>query len=226
MVSPRLYHPDLVIDCVEALVAKAGLEALTIRSLTRATGFSNGGIYRTFGSRGGLVGRMWIRAEGRYLQLLRSQIARANNPFDAVLAAAEASIHYPRLYPKSAAVLFTVRREEILSQPMSKEVGDQLRALGHELSEITSQLAIDLWNRCDAEALDLVAVCIHDLPKWIALRNMGFAKPIAGEYLRSAVRAVLDVGPPPLAYERASQLNGSSALHPSVTGCRQRVSCL
>lgn len=216
MLSHRLYHPDLVIDCVEALVARAGLDALTIRALTTATGFSNGAIYRAFGSRGGLIGRMWIRAESRYLELVKNLVAQAHNPFDAVVAAAEASVLYPQQYPKSAAVLFNVRRTEILSQPMSTDVSDQLKALDHELVKIMSRLAMDLWQRCDAEVLDLVRVCVIDLPKWIALRNSKFGVPLVGEYLRGAIRAVLAVGPPPLTPAWPDRCSGSGVIHAST----------
>lgn len=216
MLNPRLYHPDLVIDCVEALVARTGLDALTIRALTTATGFSNGAIYRAFGSRGGLIGRMWIRAESRYLQLVKNLIAQAHSPFDAVIAAAEASILYPQQYPISAAVLFNVRRAEILSQPMSTEISDQLRALDHELGGIMSGLAMDLWQRCDAEVLDLVTVCVIDLPKWIALRSNKFGLPLVGEYLRGAIQAVLAVGPPPLTTAWQDRCGGSGVVHAST----------
>lgn len=199
MLSPRLCHPDVVIDSVESLVAQSGLDALTIRVLIRATGFSNGAIYRTFGSRGGLIGRMWLRAESRFLEVLKSLIAQAQNPFDAVLAAAEASFLYPQRYPTSAAVLFTVRRDEALSQPMPTDLSDQLRALDQELVEIMSSLAMNLWNRSDADAVDLVATCILDLPKWMVQRATRLATPVVGEYLREAIGALLAVGPPPIA---------------------------
>nr|VTP01281.1 hypothetical protein BIN_B_03974 [Mycobacterium riyadhense] len=198
MLSPRLRHPDLVIDFVEALVGQSGLDALTIRALTTASGFSNGAIYRTFGSRGGLIGRMWIRAESRFLELMKGLIAQAHNPFDAAVAAAETSLVYLQRYPKSAAVLFTVRREEALSLPMSIEIGDQLRALDDELVAIMSLLAKNLWKRNDAETVDLVAACILDLPKWVALRNMRLGTYLGSVYLRATIRAILEVGPPPL----------------------------
>lgn len=197
MVSPRLCDPDQVIDSVESLVAQAGLDALTIRALIRATGFSNGAIYRTFGSRGGLIGRMWLRAESRFLELLKGLIAQAHNPFDAVLAAAEVSFLYPQRYPTSAAVLFTVHRDEALSQPMPTDLGDQLRALEQERVGIISALAMSLWDRADADAVDLITACILDLPKWMVLRATRLATPAVSEYLREAIRAVLAVGPPP-----------------------------
>ncbi|SOJ55257.1 hypothetical protein MSIMFB_02746 [Mycobacterium simulans] len=201
VLSPQLQHPDAVLDSVEALVARSGLNALTIRALTTAAGCSNGAIYRTYGSRGGLIGRMWIRAERRFLTLLNSQVAQAHNPFDAVLAAAEASISLLDQYPRSAAVLFTTRREEVLNQSMSPELGDQLRALDQELVEFMSRLAIGLWKRHDADAVGLVRVCVLDLPKRIALRNMRFVAHTVKAYLRGAVGAILEVGPPPLVGE-------------------------
>lgn len=216
MLIPRSQHRDLVIDCAESLVASSGLDALTMRALTRATGFSNGAIYRTFGSRGALVGRMWIRAESRFLELLKDLIAQAQNPFDAVVAGAEASLAYRQQYPKSAAVLFSARRAEIVSQPMPAEVGVQLRALQQELTGIMSRLAMDLWGRCDAGTLDLVAVCLMELPKWIALRHSRFGAPLVGEYLRAAIRAMLAVGPPPLAPAEERRCAGSGVVHASA----------
>ncbi|WP_204803383.1 TetR/AcrR family transcriptional regulator [Mycobacterium riyadhense] len=202
MPSPRLHDFDLVIDSAEELVAQDGMDAVTIRALTKATGVSNGAIYRTFESRGGLLGRVWVRAERRFLDLLTSRVKDAKSqsdcdPLDAVYAAAETSLLYPEMYPGSSALLMTVRREEIVSQAMPREVADQLRASERELAEVMARLAEGLWDRRDASAVDLIATCIVDLPKWIAPRGQRFSMPILRDYLRAAVRSVLEVGPPP-----------------------------
>ncbi|MGV7586080.1 TetR family transcriptional regulator, partial [Mycobacterium kansasii] len=44
MLSPRLQEHDYVLDSTEDLVAQDGIEAVTIRALTKATGVSNGAI--------------------------------------------------------------------------------------------------------------------------------------------------------------------------------------
>jgi AcrR family transcriptional regulator len=203
VLSPRFHDPDFVIDSAEELVAQDGIEALTIRALTKASGVSNGAIYRAFESRGGLLGCVWIRAERRFLDLLTSLIEDVNSqpcgdPLDAVYAAAETSLLYPEMYPGSAALLLTVRREEVVSQPMPREIADQLDALDGELADVMSQLAAGLWERSDSGAVDLIATCIVDLPKWIALRGERYSLPILRDYLHAAVRSVLEVGPPPV----------------------------
>ncbi|BDB43281.1 TetR family transcriptional regulator [Mycobacterium kiyosense] len=200
--SPRLHHHDYVLDSAEDLVAQDGIEAVTIRALTKVTGVSNGGIYRAFESRGGLLGRVWIRAERRFLDLLTSLVDEARDapgsaPIDAVHAAAETSLLYPKMFPGSSACLMTVRRADVVSQPMPPAVAEQLRALDNELAAVMAKLAENLWGRSDVSAVDLIATCIIDLPKWIGLRGHQHGMPVVRNYLRAAVRSVLEVGPPP-----------------------------
>lgn len=202
-------NPDLVFDAAEELVAQNGIEALTIRALTKATGISNGTIYRSFHSRGGLLGRTWIRAERRFLNLLSNMVADANtqsrDPSEGVHAAAETSLLYPELYPASAALLLTVRREKVVRHPMPQETAEQLLALNSEFTAVMSQLAIALWGRSDTAAVDLIATCIVDLPKWITKRGERYSSPILREYLRAAVRSVLEVGPPSVHHSESVQ---------------------
>ncbi|SON61800.1 hypothetical protein MSIMFI_03319 [Mycobacterium simulans] len=202
MLRPQLHEPDFVLDSAEELVAQDGMDAVTIRALTKATGVSNGAIYRTFESRGGLLGRVWVRAERRFLDLMTSRVEDAKSqpdadPLDAVYAAAETSLLYPEMYPGSSALLMTVRREEIASQAMPRAIADQLRASERELAEVMARLAEGLWDRSDVSAVDLISTCIVDLPKWIAARDQRYSMPILRDYLRAAVRSVLEVGPPP-----------------------------
>ncbi|MHA7650581.1 TetR/AcrR family transcriptional regulator [Mycobacterium sp. ML4] len=214
MASPRLHEHDYVLDSTEDLVAQDGIEAVTIRALTKATGVSNGAIYRTFESRGGLLGRVWIRAERRFLDKLTSLIEEAqaqpgSEPLDEVYAAAETSLLYPDLYPGSSACLMTVRRDDVVSQPMPAEIAEQLQVLERELAAVMAQLAQGLWGRNDDIAVNLVATCIIDLPKWIASRAGRYNLPVVRDYLRAAVRSVLEVGPPPTGAAR--ELAGSGA---------------
>lgn len=216
MLSPRLQEHDYVLDSTEELVAQDGIEAVTIRALTKATGVSNGAIYRTFESRGGLLGRVWIRAERRFLDQLTSLIEEAkaqpgSEPLDAVYAAAETSLLYPDLYPGSSACLMTVRRGDVVSQPMPADIAEHLRVLERELAAVMAQLAEGLWARSDDSAVDLIATCIIDLPKWIALRGGRYSLPVLRDYLRAAVRSVLEVGPPPAGTGR--ELAASGARH-------------
>lgn len=214
MSSPQLQEHEYVLDSTEDLVAKRGIDAVTIRALTKATGVSNGAIYRTYESRGGLLGRVWIRAERRYLDQLtalieESQARPDSTPLDAVYAAAETSLHYPEMYPGSSACLMTVRRDEVVSQPMPGEIADQLQALAGELAALMARLAENLWARSDPGAVELIAACIVDLPKWIGLRSHRYGMPSRRDYLRAAVRSVLEIGPPPVGVDRALAASGA-----------------
>jgi AcrR family transcriptional regulator len=207
VLNPGLPDLDPIIDSAEAIVARDGVHALTIRTLTQATGASIGSIYRVFGSRGGLLGRLWIRAERRFMVLLTSLIDQADSqpcgdPFEVVFAAAEASLLYPQQYPRSAALLMSVRRDEALSHRMPREVVEQLKALDDELAEVISRLAMGLWGRDDPQAVELIATCIIDLPKWTVLRGKRYRGHLSREYVRAAVRGILEVGPRPVASDR------------------------
>jgi AcrR family transcriptional regulator len=209
-----LQEHDYVLDSTEDLVAQDGIEAVTIRALTKATGVSNGAIYRTFESRGGLLGRVWIRAERRFLDQLTSLVEEAraqpgSEPLDAVYAAAETSLLYPDLYPGSSACLMTVRRDDVVSQPMPADIAEHLRALERELAAVMAQLAEGLWGRSDQSAVNLIATCIIDLPKWIGPRGERYSLPIVRDYLRAAVRSVLEVGPPPAGGGRELATSGA-----------------
>jgi AcrR family transcriptional regulator len=206
VLNPELPDLDFIIDSAEAIVARDGVHALTIRALTEGTGVSIGLIYRIFGSRGGLLGRLWIRAERRFM-LLTSLIDEADNrpcadPLDVVFAAVEASLLYPQQYPRSAALLMSVRREEALRHRMPREVVEQLQALDGELAEVMSRLAMRLWDRADPQAVGVLATCVIDLPKWTVLRGKRYRSHLSREYLRAAVRGVLEVGPQPVASDR------------------------
>ncbi|BBX97298.1 hypothetical protein [Mycobacterium lacus] len=122
------------------------------------------------------------------MTLLTSLIDEAHNhdgdPFDVALAAVEASLRCPRQHPRSAGLLMAVRRKDALSQPMPPEVVEQLRALDRELADVMSQLAMRLWDRADTQAVDVIASCVIELPKWIVLRGKRSNGTMTREYLR------------------------------------------
>jgi hypothetical protein len=60
------------------------------------------------------------------------------------------------------------------------------------------RLAVNVWDRKDSRAVDTITTCIVDLPTAILLRRDRLANATAREHLRTSVRAVLDIGPPPL----------------------------
>jgi AcrR family transcriptional regulator len=204
MPRPRLYEPDRVLDAVESLAVASGPAAVTIRGISAAVGVSNGALYHSFGSRSGLVGHAWLRAGRRFLTVQSSLVDTAlsetspPDPIAAVVAAADAPVVFAEQYPDSSKLLFTVHRDELLNSDVPDEIATELSDLDRMLVGLMIRLAVNLWDRKDARAVDAITTCIVDLPTAILLVRDRLDSAPAREHLRVAVRAILDIGPPPL----------------------------
>ena len=204
MPRPRVYEPDRVLDAVESLAVASGPAAVTIRGISAAVGVSNGALYHSFGSRSGLVGHAWLRAGRRFLTVQSSLVDTAlsetspPDPIAAVVAAADAPVVFAEQYPDSSKLLFTVHRDELLNSDVPDEIATELSDLDRMLVGLMIRLAVNLWDRKDARAVDAITTCIVDLPTAILLVRDRLDSAPAREHLRVAVRAILDIGPPPL----------------------------
>jgi AcrR family transcriptional regulator len=199
---PRVYDQDQILDAVEQLAVRSGPAAVTIRAISDAIGVSNGAVYHTFGSRAGLAGRAWLRAGHRFLCTQSELIDAALRAPDgggvaAVVAAADAPAVFADEHPHSSRLLLTVRRDELLGPDMPGDIAAQLRDLDRRLVEAMIRLARAVWDRKDAAAVDVITMCIVDLPTAILLERNRINDPAARERLRAAVRGVLAVGAPP-----------------------------
>jgi AcrR family transcriptional regulator len=201
MPRPRVYEPDRVLDAVESLAVTSGPTAVTIRAISAAVGVSNGALYHTFGSRSGLMGRAWLRAGRRFLTVQNALVDQAlakGGTRAAVVAAADAPVVFAEQYPDSSKLLLTVRRDELLNSDLPDEIATELSDLDRLLVGLMIRLAVGVWDRKDARAVDTITTCIVDLPTAILLRRDRLANTTAREHLRASVHAILDVGPPPL----------------------------
>ena len=203
MPRPRVYNQDQILDAVEQLAVQSGPASVTIRAISDAIGVSNGAVYHTFGSRAGLAGRALLRAGQRFLGRQCELIDAALNAPDgagvaAVVAAADASAVFAEEYPHSSRLLWTVRREDLLGPDTPTDIATQLRDLDGLLVDSMIRLARALWDRKDAAAVDVITMCIVDLPTAILLQRNRINDQAARERLHAAVRAVLAVGAPPL----------------------------
>jgi hypothetical protein len=115
----------------------------------------------------------------------------------AVVAAAEAPVVFAGWYPESAELLLTVRRTELVGCDLPEQIASQISDLDRLLIGLVIRLAVNLWDRKDALAVDTITTCIVDLPTAILLKRKRLGSATARAQLRAAVRAVLDVGPPP-----------------------------
>src|SRR3977135_4036826 len=102
MPRPQVYDRDAMLDAAEELAVEGGVKAVTLRAVSERAGISNGAIYHAFGSRGGLVGRAWVRAARRFLALQRQTVDAEDDPTRAVIAAAAAPAGFSRQYTSCA----------------------------------------------------------------------------------------------------------------------------
>jgi AcrR family transcriptional regulator len=192
-----------VLDVAERLAVAEGPAAVTIRALSDATSVSNGALYHAFGTRAGLLGRAWVRAAQRFLELQRNAVEQAlsgaadtDGATEAVVAAALCPASLFDQNPTSARFLLTVRREELLrSGDVPADVADELRRLDEALGAIFVRLAQSLWDRKDKRALALVRDCVVHLPTALLLRGNRVGDGAARDRLAAAVRAVLTIPP-------------------------------
>jgi AcrR family transcriptional regulator len=208
MPRPRLHEPDRILDAVESLAVESGPAAVTIRGVSAAVGASNGALYHTFGSRSGLLGHAWLRAGRRFLTVQNTLVDESlakpgpQAPVAAVVAAADAPVVFAEQYPESAELLLTVRRKEVVNSDLPDEITSEIRDLNRLLIGLMIRLAVNLWDRKDALAVDTITTCIVDLPTAVLLQRKRLGSATARAHLRAAVRAVLDVGPPPMKKEK------------------------
>jgi AcrR family transcriptional regulator len=195
-----MHDPDHIIDAAESLAVCAGPAAVTTRAVGAAARVSNGAIYHSFGSRGALLGRTWLRAARRFLSVHTELVDSAldnDSGIAAVVAAAEAPAVFAQRFPQSSRLLVGVHRHQLLDDDLTADVAGELAALDRVLVGLMIRLSTNLWGRKDSRAVDTITACIVDLPTAMLLSRNRINDPTAREHLKVAVRAVLEVGPAP-----------------------------
>ncbi|WP_248962053.1 helix-turn-helix domain-containing protein [Sphaerisporangium perillae] len=262
-----------MLDVAERLVADGGPERLTVRGLAAASGVSNGAIYHAFGSLPALLGRVWLRAAGDFLDLqvelvdavqaepadaVRAEPLNAvqakqvdavqAEPADAVraeplnavqakqvdavqaepvvavredgreaaVAAVVAAAGAPAVFadrrPAAARMLMEIRRDRLLGPEVPQELAEAMFALDKRLVALLVRLARALWGRADGASVEVVTLCVVDLPTAVFRRALTAPSMDGGvvigadsrERLEAAVRAVLSLPPPPPRVGRAA----------------------
>jgi AcrR family transcriptional regulator len=192
MPRPQVYDRDAMLDAAEELAVEGGVKAVTIRAVSDRAGISNGAIYHAFGSRGGLVGRAWVRAARRFLALQRQAVDAEDDPIRAVVAAADAPAVFSEQYPSSARLWLAIPRDELIGEAPA-EVQAELRALETELRDMLIRLSIAMWDRKDAASVAVIEDCIVGLPTGLMLRRPMPPTDDTRRRLAAAVQAVLSV---------------------------------
>lgn len=162
MPRPRTHDLEQLLDAAERMAVDSGPAAVTVRALSEATSVSNGAIYHAFGSRPGLMGRVWLRAAQRFLDLQRAAVdsaltagASSGSAVEAVVAAADTPAEFLLQQPVSGRFLLIVPREELLgSGEIPDDTAREMRRLDLSLVELFTALARGVFDRADREAVD------------------------------------------------------------------------
>lgn len=201
MPRPRTHDLDAVLDAAQKLAVDAGAAAVTVRALAEVTGVSNGAIYHAFGSRAGLLGRVWLRAATRFLAVQSDAVDAALHPgqtpetaVDAIIAAADAPAAFALVSPQQGHFLLTVRRGELLGDSdIPADIADELRILDTRLTRLFITLSTAMWGRSDRESVAVIKDCVVELPTALLLRGRRDPDPATRARLAAAVRGVLSI---------------------------------
>ncbi len=197
MARPRKHDLDGLLDAAEGLLSESGPSALTVRAVAEAVGASTGSLYHAFRSRNELLGWMWLRAARRFLDTQTSTVEKCldrspthEGAIQATIAAASTPALLRDRYPSSARLLLEYERDALLDDGLPDELAARLKALDEELAATLRRLAAALWGRADRFTVDLVAVCVVDLPTGLlAGRRKHVVDPL--DSLEAAIRGVL-----------------------------------
>jgi AcrR family transcriptional regulator len=192
MPRPQVYDRDAMLDAAEDLAVEGGVTAVTIRAVSDRAAISNGAIYHAFGSRGGLVGRAWVRAARRFLTLQKQAVDAEDDPVRAVIAAADAPAVFSEQYPSSARLWLSIPRDELIGEAPA-DVQTELRALEMDLRDMLIRLSIAMWDRKDSTAVAVIEDCVVGLPTGLMLRRALPPTDDTRRRLAAAVEAILSL---------------------------------
>ena len=213
MARPRVHDPDRLLDAAERLAVDAGPSAVTVRAISELTAVSNGAIYHAFGSRAGLVGRVWLRAARRFLALQRDLVEAALDAdpgpaaaVDAVVAAADAPARFATDHPTAGQFLLTVDRAELLgAAELPENLAADLKDLDQQLADLFVRLSRTLWGRADRASVEVVRDCVVEIPTALLLRGRRTPDEFVRARIATCVRAVLELDPPPPATDHPAR---------------------
>jgi AcrR family transcriptional regulator len=192
MPRPQVYDRDAMLDAAEQLAVEGGVTAVTIRAVSERAGISNGAIYHAFGSRGGLVGRAWVRAVRRFLTLQKQAVDAEDDPVRAVIVAADTPAMFSEQYPASARLWLAIPRDELIGDAPA-DIQAELRALESDLRDMLIRLSIAMFDRKDAASVAVIEDCVVGLPTGLMLRRPMPPTADTRRRLAAAVEAILSV---------------------------------
>jgi AcrR family transcriptional regulator len=193
MPRPQLHPSDTMLDAARDLLLERGSGSATVEAIADLSGAPTGSIYHRFGSRDGLLTRLWIRAvyrsQASFLVALEHE-----DPRTAALAAAQSILEFCEQEPADARLLVSFRREDLIRTAPSGQLADELKELNRPLEAAVVTLARRLYGRPSRAAVNRTLLAVFDLPYGAVRRYLITGTKIpAGlrDHVARAVEAVL-----------------------------------
>ncbi|MEJ2886381.1 helix-turn-helix domain-containing protein [Actinomycetospora aeridis] len=188
-------HPaGSILDAARELVLADGVRAATVDRIVVASGAPKGSIYHRFGTLDDLLATMWLRAvrasQDRFLAALEGS-------GDAVTVGGAAALtlyDFAREQPDDAALLITLRREDVDRGIRDEDLARGLTTVNAPIERGVADLARRLHGRADREAVERTVLAVVDLPLGAIRRHLLARRPPPPELrdpLGRAVRAAL-----------------------------------
>lgn len=199
MGRPRQYDLDGLLAQARLLWIEHGIDGVTMRALGAVSGASNGAVYHAFGSRDGLLARVWAGEAREFLAFQRGQVQdalREEDPTSALVVAALATASYAVEHEEGARLLLSATADQLVTADLDDDGRVLLRRLQQELGELLEELSDALWERTDRAAVTTVRYCVVNLPGTLLLNDRGITDPLARHVLELAVRGVAGTEPP------------------------------
>jgi AcrR family transcriptional regulator len=185
-----------MLDAARDLLLESGSSNATIEAIADLSGAPTGSIYHRFGSRDGLLTRLWMRAvyrsQASFLAALEHE-----NPSTAALAAAQSILEFCEQEPADARLLVSFRREDLIRTAPNGELAQELEELNRPVEAAVVALARRLYGRATRAAVNRTLLAVFDLPYGAVRRYLITGSTLPPELrgdLARAVNAVLDDG--------------------------------
>jgi AcrR family transcriptional regulator len=198
LAPPRKHSTDAILDAARALAVAKGPRAASVAAISHASGAPVGTLYHRFGNRDGILAAAWFRALERFQAgALAADAAHADDPVEAGVAMANASLEFATEHPEDARLLLVLRRGDLLDAA-PPDLRTRLDAMNAPLATAVARIARALCGRADARAVELVTRAVVDIPTAAVRRHVrgdGRALPrwLAAD-VTDATRALLSSG--------------------------------
>jgi AcrR family transcriptional regulator len=181
-----------MLDAARDLLLERGSGSATVEAISGLSGAPTGSIYHRFGSRDGLLTRLWIRAvcrsQASFLTALEHE-----DPRIAALNGAISIVDFCEESPADARLLVSFRHEDLVRITPSGDLATELEQLNRPVERAVVDLARGLYGRPTRKALDRTLLAVFDLPYGAARRYVIEGRKLPAGLRDDVARAVTAV---------------------------------